>query len=169
MIKSFCKAEDYQQINQIKDNVYIVKFSPKQVDNNIIYTAEKVIGEITPEKLIDIRLKELEKYDTSPAVNKFFYGGKSMWFDKVTRTCINYSIEVKKKQGDTETVLFDNEGNSYTLPIDLALALFAQLEIYATQCYNQTATHKSNLKSLTNIEDILNYDITTGYPEKLNL
>jgi Lhr-like helicase len=106
-------------------------------------------------------------YDSSNAINGLFVNGKEMWFDKVTRTCINYSIQVEKNSGQETTVLF-YEGEGYTLPIDLAIQMFSALELYAKACYNKTEEHKNNIKALDNIEDLLNYNIKSGYPEKLS-
>jgi hypothetical protein len=92
-----------------------------------------------------------------------------MWFDKITRTCINYSMQVEKESGNETTTLYDNDGIAYELPIDSALNLFAQLELYAKACYNKTAEHRANIENLNSIEELLNYNIKTGYPEKLNI
>jgi capsule polysaccharide modification protein KpsS len=45
----------------------------------------------------------------------------------------------------------------------------AKLEVYASSCYIQTQKHILAAKQLKNLEDILNYDYTTGYPEKITL
>lgn len=133
----------------------------------VSYTEEVVVGELTLDKVITIRQQEIDRYDTSDAVNSFVYNGKKMWFDKVTRTCISYSMQVEKENGATTTTLYDNDGIAHTLPIDLALGLFAQLELYAKACYNVTASHKAALNELTSIEDVLDYNIKAGYPLKL--
>lgn len=44
----------------------------------------------------------------------------------------------------------------------------AQIQLYADRCYIVTETHKSNVNALKTIEEVDNYDITSGYPEKLN-
>ena len=44
-----------------------------------------------------------------------------------------------------------------------------KLELYAKQCYNKTAEHKYNLEQLSIPEEILEYNYTEGYPEKLNI
>ena len=46
--------------------------------------------------------------------------------------------------------------------------MLSSLELYALNCYNVTAKHKVAIEGLTNIEDIINYDYTVGYPDKLN-
>ena len=54
-----------------------------------------------------------------------------------------------------------------TIPIDIAKAFLAQLEVYAGKCYLQTQKHLLAIKDLHTIEDIINYDYTKGYPEKI--
>ena len=132
----------------------------------LIYTSE-IIKELTPENVRKVRLEELDKYDNSPNVNSFFYGGKQMWFDKLTRTSIVYSMNVEKSSGKEYTDLYDNDNVKYTLPIDDAIAIFAQIELYAKTCYNQTAYHKAQLNSIDNVDDLVAYAIKAAYPEKL--
>lgn len=36
---------------------------------------------------------------------------------------------------------------------------------YVTSCYQVSWYHKANIDALDNIDDVLNYDITTGWPE----
>jgi len=43
----------------------------------------------------------------------------------------------------------------------------AQIQIYADRCYIVTETHKAEVNALEAIDDVDNYDITSGYPEKL--
>ena len=56
-----------------------------------------------------------------------------------------------------------------TIPVDMAKQFLAQLEVYAGKCYLQTQKHLLALKDLRTIDDIMNYDFTAGYPEKLSL
>ena len=42
------------------------------------------------------------------------------------------------------------------------------LELYASACFDKTAEHKANVLALDDIEDILSYDYTVGYPSKLH-
>ena len=187
MIKSYCKKDDFQPITIIGEGATLIKFSKETIYNPVYeekdgelvptgevedsglvgYTEEIVYGELTPDVVRQIRLIELKAYDASPAVNDAIYQGKHMWYDKVTRTCIAYSMQTEKNDGKETTILYDNDDEPHTLPIDLALALFAQLELYAKACYNNTEAHKTALKGLDNVDDLLAYDITAGYPEKL--
>ena len=42
-----------------------------------------------------------------------------------------------------------------------------KLEIYALNCFDITSKHKRNVYQISTIEEIENYDYTSGYPEKL--
>jgi hypothetical protein len=41
------------------------------------------------------------------------------------------------------------------------------LEVYAADALNTTERHKNNVNSLGTIQAVMDYDYTTGYPEKL--
>jgi hypothetical protein len=41
--------------------------------------------------------------------------------------------------------------------------------VYAYKCYVNTFKHIKAIENLTKLEDIMNYDYTTGYPEKIVL
>jgi hypothetical protein len=43
------------------------------------------------------------------------------------------------------------------------------LEVFAYKCYVNTFKHLQTVDTLSNIEDIINYDYTTGYPDKIIL
>jgi hypothetical protein len=183
IVKSFCKAENFQQITNIKEGVDLVRFTKKPLISEVYedgeptgryedtgyvtFTEANVKGGVTVDKLIPLRLEELAAYDASEEVNIFYVNGKKMWFDKVTRTCIVYSMQTEKASGATETTLYDNDNVPYVLPIDAAIQMFGALELYAKACYNKTAEHAAEIKALESVQDVLDYDITVGYPEKL--
>ena len=112
-------------------------------------------------------IEQIEAYDTSEAVNSFTLQGKQMWLPKETRVGLMNSLGIEKAAGKTETVLwFGNE--SYILPIDTAMQMLSALELYALDCYNVTAAHKAAVSALESVEDLVAYDYTQNYPEKLN-
>lgn len=133
----------------------------------VTFTEAHIRGELTPEKIKELRIEEVELYDSSEDVNSLFVNGKRMWFDKVTRTCIAYSMQTEKANSAETTVLYDNDDVPYELPIDMALQMFGALELYAKACYNKTEEHKATIKELETVQEALDYDITAGYPEKL--
>lgn len=114
------------------------------------------------------KVAEITAYDVSDAVNSFTLNGKSLWLDKAMRVGLVNSTTIEKEAGKTETVLWF-DGVSYALPVDTALQMLSQLELYALECYNVTAKHKSEVAQLATIEEVEAYDITSGYPEKLAL
>lgn len=111
-----------------------------------------------------ILAKKIEIYDSSEAVNSFIFNGKNVWLDKATRVGLMHLANCSSD--DLQLVLGDQ---ILTFTPDQVKTFLAQLEVYAGQCYIQTQRHLLEAKKLHNLEDILNYDYTTGYPEKLVL
>ena len=112
---------------------------------------------------LENRVKE---YDVSDNVNSFSLGGKRMWLSKDTRVGLMNSINIERDARKTDTVLWFG-GLCYTIPIDSALQMLSQLELYALSCYNVTQQHLSEVSGLSTLEELINYDYTRGYPSKL--
>ena len=112
-------------------------------------------------------IEQITEYDQSEDVNSFTLQGKQMWLPKETRVGLVNSITIEKNAGKKTTVLWFG-GEKYELPVDTALQMLSTLELYAVQCYNTTAMHKANVISLESVCDVVNYDYTLHYPEKLN-
>ena len=132
--------------------------------------ATTIISNFTEEPLsylLTLLLHNIETYDTSPAVNSFTLGGKEMWLPKETRVGLVNSISIEKAAGKETTVLWFG-GEKYELPVDTALQMLSALELYALDCYNTTAAHKAAVSALDNVEEIIAFNITEGYPTKLN-
>lgn len=110
--------------------------------------------------------KRIKEYDVSDHVNEFTLAGKKMWLSKEMRVGLMNSINIEKSAKKTDTVLWF-EGINYTIPIDVALQMLAQLELYALSCYNVTQQHLSEASGLSTLEELINYDYTRGYPSKL--
>lgn len=112
-------------------------------------------------------IEQITEYDQSKDVNSFTLQGKQMWLPKETRVGLVNSITIEKNAGKKTTVLWFG-GERYEVPVDTALQMLSDLELYAVQCYNTTAMHKANIISLESVGDVVNYDYTLHYPEKLN-
>lgn len=122
----------------------------------------------TLENAIKTKLEEITKYDVSSAVNGFYYQGSEYWLDKDTRVGLMNSTTILKEAGETSTSLW--LGNLHVvLPVDDIIDKLSQLEVYALECYNVTAQHKVAVSELQTIEEVQAYDITSGYPTKLDL
>ena len=70
--------------------------------------------------------------------------------------------------GRTDTTLW-LDGMCIELPIEQAQMLIANIEAYAKDCYNVTERHKMEVKALKTYDEVMAYDITAGYPEKIEL
>ena len=112
-------------------------------------------------------IEQITEYDQSEDVNSFTLQGKTMWLPKETRVGLVNSVTIEKNAGKETTTLWFG-GERYELPVDTALQMLSALELYAVQCYNTTAMHKANVISLESVGDVVNYDYTLHYPEKLN-
>lgn len=121
----------------------------------------------TLENVINAKIEEITKYDISTNVNSFLYNGNTYWLDKDTRVGLMNSTKILKEAGETTTTLW--LGNLHvTFPVDDFINMLSNLEMYALQCYNVTAQHKSAVAQLTTIEAVEAYDITVDYPEQLD-
>lgn len=113
-------------------------------------------------------LADITAYDSSTAVNSFLLNGMEVWLDKATRVGLMNSTTIAKSMGQKTTTLWLG---SYQLEVDCdkAIQLLSALEMYALECFNVTAAHKKAVSSIESIEDILTYDYTAGYPDKLKM
>ena len=112
-------------------------------------------------------IEQITEYDQSEDVNSFTLQGKQMWLPKETRVGLVNSVTIEKNAGKETTVLWFG-GERYELPVDTALQMLSALELYALECYNVTAAHKAAVNALESVEDVVAYNYTQGYPEKLN-
>ena len=101
------------------------------------------------------------------AVEDFTVGGIHMWLDKYDRNGLLLRFEAQAAQGQTETILWYGT-TPLRLSIQNATQMLYALEVYASACFDRTASHHQAIESLTSLEEIFNYDYTTGYPEHLN-
>ena len=147
-------ADEEREVKTLK--VYHADFIQRVsfFDNALDVTKEEAIEQIT-------------EYDQSEDVNSFTLQSKTMWLPKETRVGLVNSVTIEKNAGKETTVLWFG-GERYELPVDTALQMLSALELYALECYNVTAAHKATVNALESVEDVVAYDYTQGYPEKLN-
>ena len=113
-------------------------------------------------------LAEIEKHDTSPAVNGFMLNGQRVWLNKDTRVGLMNSTSIAKAMGQKTTTLWFG-GMQIEVNCDKAIQLLSALEMYALECFNVTAAHKKAVAELNTVEEVLGYDYTKGYPEQLKM
>lgn len=112
-------------------------------------------------------IERINTYDSSEEVNTFYVNGIPVWFSKDTRISLNNSISIEKEFGKETTVLWVNN-IPYTMSVDDAKQMLVDIELYAIACYNNTQNNIAEVNGLTLKADVKAFDITKGYPEKLN-
>ena len=125
------------------------------------YTADELLSMAKSRKLA-----EIETYDQSDAVNSFTLGGAPMWLDAPTRQQLRISIDAYQAQGAEQVTKWFG-GHEFTFPVSLWLAMLNALEVYAAEALNVTEAHKAAVMALDTIAAVEAYDITTGYPVKI--
>lgn len=113
-------------------------------------------------------LAEIEKHDTSSAVNGFILNGQRVWLDKATRVGLMNSTTIAKAMGQPTTTLWLGDVK-LVVECDKAIQLLSALEMYALECFNVTAAHKKAVAEMSTVESVLEYDYTAGYPEVLTM
>lgn len=106
----------------------------------------------------------INQHDKSPEVNSFTYNNNSYWFDKDTRVGL---MNLANCSGESmEIVLGDN---IVEISTEKFKKFLQQLEVYAAKCFVNTQKHLNEHKKLNTIEELVDYDYTSGYPEKITL
>ena len=113
-------------------------------------------------------LSDIDAYDASPSVNSFVLDGQRVWLDFELRDRVYQGNERLKNVGREETTLWFGD-KCYNMSIEQAQNIISHIEAYAKDCYNATAQHKANVSAMETVEDVLGYDYTKGYPERLTI
>lgn len=155
---------------------------------NVLYTEQGTIINPTEEQMINAgwqvyvepeptnaqklaaakaeKIAQIEYYDASDNVEQFTINGTPMWLGHELRQQIRTSAEAYQSIGaETMTKVFN--GAEFTFPIAVWIQMLNALEVYAADALNATERHKINVNSMDNVQDVIDYDYTTGYPLKL--
>ena len=131
---------------------------------------EYTTPEISPEQKIQsaklTKCNEILMYDSSSEVNEFYIQDMPVWLDKDMRTGLMLRFNSEFAMKKENTTLWYN-GVSFTLPLSSAIQMLYALEVYASECYDNTQVHLANVEKLETLEEIQEYDYSVGYPEKL--
>lgn len=147
--------------NDEKKTRTVYKYDVVDIDRRF-KTEDEVIAELK-----EMKYDEITKYDKSSNVNVFSLNGVDVWLDRDTRVSLMNSTTIAKNMGQENTILWLGT-IKITVKCDQAIQLLSALEMYALSCFNKTAEHKKNVEALSTINEIVSYDYTVGYPEKLN-
>lgn len=115
-----------------------------------------------PGNIKEFLKKKIELYNSSSNVNSFMYQDQEYWLDKHNRS--NLQNLSSSSLGDIEFILGDKIITINSLKLK---AFLVKLEVYAYKCHVNTFKHLLAIKELKTVEDIINYDYTKGYPEKI--
>lgn len=140
--------------------------SGEQASMSEIKEISEGLGMESLEYMRKAMLTYIEKYDISSFVNSFELNGIQAWFDKATRVGLMNSVGIAQKSGSQKIELW-LKNYKLELECNQAIELLSKIEMYAMNCFNVTALHKKQVSEFSNIEDFLNYDYKSGYPNKL--
>lgn len=156
--------EDWRIIFSVRD------YTP--VDEHEEYDCEAIcvshIGNVSDWDIQNSLLNAQKLYDKSTEVNSFIINGETAWLDKATRVGLMNSISILEGTEVANYTLWVND-KPYVMSITALKNLLKDLEIYAMECNNVTEQHIAEIKALTNRQDMLNYQIHTNYPAKVEI
>ena len=142
-------------------NIYKELFPTNKQWSEILTVRE---GVLNFSSLKNILKKSIAYYDTSKYVNSFYYQDKQYWLSKDVRIGLLRLID-----SGAEQITLQLNDNYLIISPDKLKEFLNQLEVYAGKCFATTADHLQNLKQLSTIQDLLNYDYTVKYPNKITL
>ena len=172
-----CKKEEFISLEciNVKTDKHILRLSPNgnfipegESKDDIRFIPIYVNNKPNVKEIKELLLSLQAKYDNSAEVNSFYLNDKRVWLDKATRVGLFNILNLEKSNGIDVTTLWFNT-MSIKINVDKALTLLTAVEIYAKKCFDNTQKHYIEIKQLESIEDCLQYDITAGYPDILNI
>ena len=172
-----CKKEEFVSLEciNVKTDKHILRLSPNgnftpegESKDDIRFIPIYVNNKPNIKEIKEFLLSLQAEYDNSAEVNSFYLNDKRVWLDKATRVGLFNILNLEKSNGTDVTTLWFNT-MFIKINVDKALTLLNAVEIYAKKCFDNTQKHYIEIKQLESIEDCLQYDITAGYPDILNI
>lgn len=173
------KKENLHNIEQVNLSKWVINLSQKdytpvnpvddeEITDNIEYLPI-IVNKLPNINVIKQSLIKLQnEYDSSDEVNSFTINGITSWMDKTTRNSLKETLNVIEKLGQDKYTLW-LANNSINLPINQIRDFLDNLELYAINCYQTTSEHISEINKINNQEDLFKFDISNGYPQKIEL
>ena len=112
-----------------------------------------------------IFMKKVLKYQIlkqDSKVNVFSFRGKDYWWDKNTRIGLNRLANSGKNSYE---IVFGTD--IVEISKDELQKLLNQLEIYANKCFVNTHKHLNAIETLNTPLELIEYNYTLGYPDKV--
>lgn len=133
---------------------------------------EYIIPELTEEQKLqqakNIKIAEINDYDTSNSVNSFTYKDVEMWLSREDRIVLKDRFEREQANNVVYTNLYYN-GQAIEITPTEGIELINQLSTYADACFDNTQKNIAKVNAATTITEVESIDITLGYPTKLIL
>lgn len=129
---------------------------------NQIFT--QLYGKTFPKNLRKVLTYKINQYDKSPEINSFIYNNNSYWFDKNTRVGL---MNLANCSGESMEIVLGDD--IVKISTEKFKKFLQQLEVYAAKCFVNTQKHLNEHKKLNTIEELVDYDYKSGYPEKIIL
>lgn len=131
-----------------------------------IYNGIGVSEEQQMSYLSEALLAEIRRYDKSKAVEDFSIGGVHLWLNSDMRNKVRENLETAQQKGEGDVIL-RYEGMAFPMSVQMGWQLYYAVLDYARATWDVTEIHLATASKLTTVEEILAYDYTQGYPEKL--
>ena len=109
---------------------------------------------------------EILAFDSSEEVNQFCMREHGIWLDKATRAGLMLRFQAEQSMGREITSLWYG-GVMFELPVSTAIQMLLAIELYASECYDNTQRHLAMVDTLETKEEIESYDYRVGYPKQL--
>jgi hypothetical protein len=122
---------------------------------------EKSLAEVIADKVA-----EIENYDSSRAVNNFIVNDEPCWLTPEERADYKNSLDAAKLL-EVEIVEFWLRDMAYSISIEKAEIMLAQLQLYANKCFICTQKLIQEVRELTTKEEVEEFDYKSAYPQQL--
>ena len=119
-----------------------------------------------PQNFMEYINKKIDIFDQFH-LNSFIYQGKSYWLDKEKRESIKNLINTSYKDAEVFNLILGDQ--IVEISPKILLKFLEDLSKYSYECLITLTKHKNNLKNIKSINELLKFDYTTGYPNKLIL
>ena len=168
------KKENFKNIELVnnENSTYCVNLSPKDYyskdeDFDMLYLSAIINHNPSTFDIKQALISLQKEYDKSDEINSFTINGITGWFDNATRLALVNACNLLIESSIDEYELFIGNTSIIISP-EVLKDFLKDVEFYAMNCYKTTAEHLNEINSLTSREEILNYDISDNYPEKIN-
>ena len=114
----------------------------------------------------EMLLALIAEYDSSAEVNSFTLNGDATWFSKDVRASLSARFASERRTNAYATTIWTGE-KGVRVPVREAQDMMARIELYASQCHDTGMRHKMQAQCLETVQEMMEYDYRSGYPEKL--